>query len=242
MRIENSTRATRLLRVREFTGKKAATRSEKTTGDSAKSRFVAPYYFSEDDHAAIAKLLDRAGLSDQEGRKLFVTAVEYEVGAYRRILQEEPAPQPVPESKPRTKAEIELITLGRSAEHLGALLGQTHTTARRALGKLLGASDPFGREHGERYFAQLGIELERIAEACNPDVAEPETPDAAPVSEAARKLVKQLVRIYNECLDVKFDANDPEVFVQILCIVRDSAEINLPCNSGLIASLMKEIT
>lgn len=242
MRIENSTRATRLLRVRELTGKKEATESEKTTGNSKKSRFIAPYYFREDDQAAIAELLDRAGLSDSEGRQLFITAAEYEVGAYRRILQEEPAPNPVPESKPRTKADIELYTLGRSAEQLLTLLGQTHKTARKALGKLLSASDPFGREHGERYFSQLEIELARIAAACDQDDVEPEAPELPLVSEVAKKLIKQLVRIYSECLDVSLDPDDPEVFAQILCIVRDAAEINLPCDTELIAGLLKEIT
>jgi hypothetical protein len=242
MRIENSTRATRLLRVREFTGKKEAPSPEKNTDDSPKSRFVAPYYFKDDDQAAIAELLNRAGLSDSEGRQLFITAAEYEVGAYRRILQDEPPPQPVPESKSKTKAEIELSALGRSAEHMLASLAQTHKTARKALGEWLSASDPFGREHGDRYFAQLQIELERIAAVCGQDDEKPEASAGPPVSEVAIKLIKQLVRIYNECLDVRVDADAPEVFVQILCIVRDSAEINLPCDTELIAGLLKEIT
>lgn len=236
MRTENTTHPTRLLRVREFT-EAVKNQPEKKGEHSPKSRFVAPYYFQGEAQAAIAALLEQAELSDEEGRRLFITAAEYEVASYRLNPDDDPAPAA---AKPKSKAAIELADLGRSVEQLLALLPGTHKTARRTLVGRLTDSDTFGREHGERYLNQLELELGRIADACRQQGGAPESPEVPPLGENARKLVVQLARIYGECLEVSLIPDHLDTFGRILRIIRDSAQITIPCDPEALAGLVQE--
>jgi hypothetical protein len=199
---------------------------------------VAPYYFQNEEQTAIATLLEQAELGDDEGRRLFITAAEYEVAAYRLAPDDEPAPVAAP--KPKSKAEIELADLGRSAEQLLALLLRTHKTARKALVEKLTDSDTFGREHGERYLHQVELELGRIADVCRQDEGSQEEPEVPPLSENARRLVAQLARIYGECLEVSLNPDQLDTFGRILCIIRDSDQIAIPCDPETLAGLVQE--
>lgn len=228
MRIENTTRPTRLLRVRELP-EPVAMQPETKGGNSPKSRFVAPYYFQNEEQAAIFALLEQAELSDDEGRRLFITAAEYEVASYRLTPDDKPAPVPAPKSK--SKAEIELAGLGRAAEQLLALLLGTHKTARNALVRKLTDSDTFGREHGDRYLNQLELELGRIADVCQQQKVEAQQePETQQLGENVRKLTAQLARIYSECLEVSLTPEHLDTFGRVLCIIRDSAQIEIPCD------------
>ena len=237
MRIENTTHPTRLLRVRKLP-EQVTKQPGKKRENSQKSRFVAPYYFQNEEHAAIAALLEQAELGDDEGRQLFITATEYEVAAYCLTPDDEPGLAVAP--KPKSKAEIELAGLGRSAEQLLSLLLGTHKTARRALAGKLTDSDTFGREHGERYLNQLELELSRIADVCRLEEEAQEPPEAPPLGENARKLITQLARIYGECLEVSLTPGHLDTFGRILCIIRDSAHIGIPCDSETLAEAVQE--
>jgi hypothetical protein len=238
MRTENTPYPTRLLRVRELPEQVTKQPGKKRGENSPKSRFVAPYYFQNEEQAAIASLLEQAELSDDEGRRLFITAAEYEVGSYRLSPDDEPAPAAAPKSK--SKAEIDLADLGRSAEQLLALLLGTHKTARKVLVEKLTDTDTFGREHGERYLHHLELELGRIAVVCRPEEGAPEEPEAPPLGENARRLITQLARIYGECLEVRLNPDQLDTFGRILCIIRDSAQIAIPCDPETLAGVVQE--
>jgi hypothetical protein len=246
MRIEKSAHPSRPLRVREFQDKVVKKPAAKAPAKrkTGKSRFVAPYYFKDEDRSAIDGLLGEAGLGDAEGRQLFITAAEYEVGSLRPTLQAETETQRTrtPEPKPHSKAEIELAQLGMAAEQLIALMQQTHKSGRSTLGRRLEASDPFARRHDERYFRHLELELERLAEACRLPRAEPSAPamQNPPASAAAEKLVAQLARIFRECLEVRLEAAQTEVFARILCVIRDSAQIRIPCETDRVVELLTD--
>jgi hypothetical protein len=244
MRIEKTTRPSRLLRVREFQdklGKKPATAQVKSK-PKGKSRFVAPYYLEDQDRAALEALMADAGLGDADGRQLFITAVEYEVGTHRPHLQEgtQPIAPPAPQPAPHSKADIELAQLGEAAGQILALLQRTHKGARGTLAKRMSEADPFGRDYGERYLAQLELELERMAEACRLRVQEPSPPPPPQLSEAARRLIAQLARIFRECLEVRLGADEIPAFCRVLCLLRDSAQIHFPCEPEVIAGVVGE--
>ncbi len=243
MRTENHPRPSRLLRVREFTDKVAKQQDKSAQKTSRKSRFVAPYYFSGDDQAAIARLLQENGVGDAEGVLLFVTAAEYEVGSLRHALQEEPPPRaPAPQPKVQSKADIELAHLGQSAAKLQAMLSATHNTARSRLTQALSDSDPFARQYRGEFLTQLEMELGRIAAVCEQlpeDEQAPPEAVAAPIAgPTAIKLLSQLARIYQECLDTPPEFDDDAPFCQILCIIRDSADINLPFDAESLKALL----
>ncbi len=240
MRTENTTHPTRLLRVRELP--ESVTKQPGTKGGgSPKSRFVAPYYFQNEEQAAIAELLEQAELSDDEGRRLFITAAEYEIASYILTPDDEPVSAAAAKPKPKSKAEIELADLGRSTEQLLALLLGMHKTARRALVGKLTDSDTFGREHDDRYLNQLELELGRIADACRQQEEDvPEELEAPALGENSRKLISQLARIYGECLEVSLSPTHLDTFGRILCIIRDSAQIGIPCDPDTLAGVIQE--
>jgi len=250
MRTEKLPMASRLLRVREFTDQV----TKKTAGKSAgpgRSRFVDPCYFGPEDKAALVRLLAQAGIGDAEGRQLFVTAVEYEIGSLRPALQKEadntpPATAAPVVQQPPSKADIELLQLGQSAAQLQALLKRTHKTARTRLGEALTRSDPFGREHGPAYLEHLTLELGRISSACESagagqpatetePAALPAKPTAGP---AAKKLVRQVARIYDECLEVDPRADQGQVLLAILDLIRDCTGLAIPCDGNDVLTIL----
>jgi hypothetical protein len=240
MRAENNPRTSRLLRVREFT-EKVAKKPQKKAATSQKSRFVAPCYLSDDDRTAIVSLLEQADISDSEGRLLFITAAEYEVGTLKPSLQEAPPVHAPPLPKTQTKAEVELAQLGASAAQFLGMLRQTHKSARNKLGSLLTASDPFGRAHDDHYLAQLELEMARIVAVCKPEDPEEEVePPPPPITESAKRLVTQLSRIFGECLDRRAYPETLETFSRVLCVIRDAAAIEFPCDPDKLGEILQE--
>lgn len=239
MRIENAVRPTRLLRVRELPAD-VTKQPQGKGGNSQKSRFVAPYCFQQQEQATIAAILEQARLSDDEGRRLFITAMEYEVASYCMNPDEAPAPVPAATPKPGSKVDVELTDLGRSAEQLLALFMGMHKTARNRLLERLTDADTFGREHGERYLKQMELELARIVEVCGQEEVAQEQPPAPPLGENARRLIVQLARIYRECLEVSLSPDQLDTFGRILCIIRDSAQIAIPCDPQTLAGVVQE--
>lgn len=237
MQTDKIGRPTRLLRVRELTDPKDR-RPELKPAPSAKSRFVAPHYFDAEHQKAVLNLLQRAGVGDPEGRRLFLTAAEYEIGAYTLTPKEEVSTKSLsrPRVKFKTQDEQGLATLQQAALHLAGLLVQTQACVRDALGKALTATDPFGRDHEGYYLAQLELELRRLGEACGQPLAL--TTTATPISTQARGFVLQIARIYRECLEVNLTAEALGPFPQILCLFRDTAELDIPCSPELLGPLL----
>lgn len=238
MRQADSSRPSRLLRVREV-GDNNAKKSTGKKGKSPKSRFIAPFYFKDVDQDAIRGMLQDASLSDDDSRSLFITAAEYEVGALQLALRDEPALKPVPKAKIPSEEDTQLEQLGDSAQQLIGALGKTNKTARKRLGRRLSEDDVFHRQHGEDYFAQVSQELKRIVDICA-QYQTPAAPETPPVSENVRKFVVQLARIFSECLEVELDESTEEIFCRILCIIRDDAELYIPCEPEVVSGLLNE--
>jgi len=241
MGLEETVRPKRLLRVREFS---ADTRKQpkRASGGGPKSRFVAPYNLQGRDHAAIEEILKQAQLSDDEGRRLFITAMEYEVATYCANPDEQPTTVAV-ETLPlpgQSRIDEELAGLGGSAQQLANRLSGSHKGTRNTLLERLTETDAFGREHGVRYLMQLELELGRIIEACDQRQQEPEQPRMPALGENTRSLIVQLARIYGECLEVGMDPVQMEIFGRILCIIRDSAQISLPCDEETLTDILAE--
>jgi len=237
MRPANTTRPSRLLRVREF-GEKTAKKPASKSGKSRKSRFIAPFYFKEEEQAAIRDMLAEAGIGDAEGQTLFITAAEYEVGSLQLAMKDEPSLKPVPSPRKRSPAETELAEMAVSTQRLLDVFANTNADARRLLGERLSESDLFRRTHGDAYFELIEQELRRIGDACLQ--CAPETQSAAPAySEHARRFVVQLARIFGECLEVTMDSESRrDIFRRILCIIRDDAQIRIPCDAETVDGLL----
>lgn len=241
MQIDKIGRPTRLLRVRE-PGEPRDKRPEGKPAPSGKSRFVAPHYFDAEQQATILNLLERAGVGDAEGRRLFLTAAEYEIGAYSLLPREEPAAKPSPKATAPSQDRPEWEPLREAALDLAKRLAETRPSVRDALAKALTASDPFGRDHGGCYLSQLQLELQRLGEACGPlavSAAPVITP--APISAQARRFILQIARIYRECLEVNPTSETLGPFARLLCLFRDRTQLDIPCESERLGPLLLDL-
>jgi hypothetical protein len=241
MRAENDPRPAKLLRVRERIDM-PLTRPQASAAKRRKSRFVAPVYLPAETQAAIQALLQQAGIGDRDGRQIFITAAEYEVGTFRSTAVETPTPEPRPAPRPPSQADMELAQIGQAAGEFLVLLRQAGAPARSLLAEHLTTLDPFGRIHDEHYMGQLEVELERIRTAIARHEKPPPEPPPPAVSEGARLLARQLARIFGECLEVKLKAAELETFCQVLCLIRDGAQIALPCEPPVLAQLLGNAT
>jgi hypothetical protein len=245
VRTEKLPISSRLLRVREFAEQVTRKAPEKKSG-KGKSRFVDPCHFGPQDKLALMQLLAEAGVGDDEGRQLFVTAVEYEVGGLRPALLKEiesqPAAEPVTVSQPpQSKADIELLQLGKAAAQLKTLLDNTRKTARTRLSQTLGETDPFGREHGPGYLEHVAVELGRISAACAvqpQEVATQPAPAPAVMGPEGRKLIKQMARIYDECLEADPRAGEARVLLDVLGLLRECTGLPIPCEGQAVRSIL----
>ncbi len=239
MRMEQFTRPARLLRVREQTDP-ADKRSDAKKPGSGKSRFVAPSYFSAEQQDAMARILETAQVGDAEGRQLFLTALEYDLGAFEFSGDEQPAPKPQARPKRvKTPAQLELQALGEGAKELAARLARLPEPARDGLGRLLGESDPLGRRYEERFFVQLEWALEHLAAACG-DRASHQEPEPAPLNPRIQRLIRQVARIYQECLEVRLMDEALAPFMEILGFIRLAADLDIPCEKEIVVGLLAE--
>lgn len=245
MRIEKTARPSRLLRAREFTDQVTTKPAEKTS-KSGKSRFVAPYFLADSEQTRILQLLEQAGLGDAEGRQLFLTAAEYEVGSRRPGLQQEQAEGAKPaipvKSRLDLRIEKELGCLGVPAKELLTQLRSSHKDSRSRLCENLSATDSFQRIHDERYLVRLELELEHLLNACEQSM-EAKVPAEAPaplVGKQAKVLVLQLARIFEECLEVGLQAPALAVFADICGIIAEDAAIDIPREPGILAEILTD--
>ncbi len=237
MRTANTSRPSRLLRVREFSDKPPG-KVRKNPPKSGKSRFIAPFYFSAEDQSQIRAMLKEAGISDPEGHTLFITAAEYEVGAQQLAVKDAPPSVPAPVVRKPTAAEQSLKQLDGALEQVLQALASTGEEARQMLGRALSESDTFRRGYDAPYFDEVNRELERLLKTCRGLTPAAQAQPMA-ISESAKKFLHQLARIFAECLEVKLEsAAVVEVFCRILCIIRKQAEIQLPCEPSEVAPLL----
>jgi hypothetical protein len=239
MRTEKAARPSRLLRVRDLTDT-VSKKPTKRAAKSGKSRFVAPNCFAPEVHSAIEDCLARAGVGDADGRRLFITAAEYEMASYQASKAERPSAMPQPTPRPRSPAQDELESLGRHLHALLKALGETRVGARKILDRRLTESDRFGRPHDERYFEALKSELARMEAACALEGAhEPDAPATPRVSEETGALLGQLSRIYRECLEVRLQGDALATFHRVLELIGDATQVEFPSQAGVLGLLLE---
>ena len=155
------------------------------------ARFMKPQLFDEPQRERLEQILADLGIGDEEGRRIFVFALEYELAEYEEYRHhEEPAPSPPP---PPAGSP-----LGEAARRLAAELREG--LADGSLDPLLEAlsrDDPLGRRYDRHTAEVLEALLERIAELSGGTRA----PPSPTLGAAERRLLGLLAKAYNECFE-----------------------------------------
>ena len=232
-----------LFRVKELSGNHRRPPAKSPKGDG-KSRFLTPWYFDEETRAEISGLLETAGVGDEEGRQIFLTATEFEIAAARRARGEASTKGPrqeTVESGPEPGAATEdpvPAELPTAAAALARQLAGLPQAGRETLSRILTEADPLGRAYGPAFLEQLRWILERLARIQGPGPAARQTPEATEIPGDVPGLLAQLARIYRECLEVRLEPGDLPLFHQVLTLIARASDLGIPEDPEAIAGLL----
>ena len=207
--------------------------------------FIEAFSFSEQEREELQRLLRQLGVSDDEGHRLLIAATEYEIALCR---EENPPRPPEPETPPPTEATVlSESPLAKAATTLAMLLRQTPEEQRRQITDHLSATDPLGRDYGERFLDCLPGELERLAEACTttgpPDEVPADAVAAPPVVALpgyARQFILQMAEIFLECLEQEPTAEAGGPFQQYMARITGYGGLPFPRDSAELKEILAE--
>lgn len=196
MELEHQTTKSRWLRTAVQPTQPAKDRdgSEKR----AESYFVEPYRFEPADRAELLQTLQANRLGDDSGRRLFVDALEFEIGNLLQAAARAPQPSAAPPQGP----PADLSRIGQAAAALVDLLQAVDGRTREALTQALTRRDRYVRGYDQRYLRQLQNELDLVQQACALEPPE-EPPILASDQRLSERFVASLAETYRECFDIQ---------------------------------------
>ncbi len=189
------------------------------------SRFVQPRYFDQAQSEAMESTLRQLAIGDDEGQRVFIIALEYELAEFENYSSGEaadisPPSEPVTEpSAVMTSGEFRAIA--EAAAALASLLKQLTGEEQARLCEQLAASDTYSRQYGPGYLKALDIELKRLANTAQDETDEPAPDPAAPPAEkgltdADQRLIATLAEAYAECFESDPRNQEGETFTRLL--------------------------
>ncbi len=207
------------------------------------ARFIQPQFFEPEQLTAIGGLLDRMAISDDEGRRVFIIALEYELAEYEKQRAEQPADEmpATVASEPETAADPGLADLAESANGLLEQLQVLPPASADTLRARLQEGDPYRRRYPEQYLPALAQELERLVDACTD--AAPTTgasPSAPTLGGADRRFVLAVAEAFEECFETDPAADDGAALLRILQQVVESCRLPLRLDQSLLRELLQD--
>ncbi len=204
------------------------------------SRFLEPYRFDADQRSALLAALQQQRLGDDSSRRLFVAALEYEIGAFRQMEEQANEAPDAPQPTAADSVNPELERMRQAAITLRDLMLQTPEHIQDDLQKKLNESDLFCRIYDTRYLKNLRCEIERIATACEllgqqrcgSTPPEPNTSSAELAN--GRRLVRMLAHTYSECFDAQPSPESKSPFGRIVDTVIELTGIAARCNDSVL--------
>jgi hypothetical protein len=237
MRLEHQITHPRLLRRATSDRERPAGADRPSTKAASGSRFVGATVLDEDQRAQIARELRERRIGDEVGRQIFIGALEYQLCAFGSQLKSQvPRDEPREPDDPLERALRGVLT---AARRLAGLLRELPGGARAELTRGLGGEKPAAQDGEARRLAELGVEVERLAEAGG---AAAETQAARPQPEIPAELLARLAKAYAECFE-KTPTADPEgAFQTTLGVVAEVTGIRLAPTPALLARALGDGT
>jgi hypothetical protein len=176
------------------------------------AQFMKPHLFGEAQREDILRSLTRMRVGDEEGRRIFVFALEYELAqfeAQREQTDEEAVTAAALQASPA------VAPVGKAA---GALLGALQNLTPDAEALLLEAlaeGDSFRRRHDAAYLEALRSELHRLRDAADVEVAAAAPPEPS-LTAAERRFLKTLAKAYHDCFETPATADPKGPFARMI--------------------------
>jgi hypothetical protein len=191
-----------------------------------------PHLFGEAQREEIIADLERLDVGDEEGRRIFVYALEYELAQFELQRSSEPSAQtPAPPA-----VTDRWSALKSTAEALLSTLRGMDAAERTALLDTLSATDRFDRTHEHRYLTALEAELARLGEL--PTVREPPPNDPPTISTAERRFVQTLAKAYHDCFEIPATAAARGPFARLIATVLPPLGIDLRLGPGQLREIL----
>lgn len=202
--------------------------------DPNTSRFVDPYRTDADQRTAIRQVLDDLNISDEEGRRIFLLALEYEIGAFQQVVLEHL--EPIEETGP---ADERLSDIAKAAKQLLDLLDAACEETRAHILQGMVNADIFNRIADTRYLASLQCEIDRLACACETGL-EADRRQQGPVNEASRRFINMLANVYSECFETNPTAEPDEPFAHILKTIVEQTGLPVRFDVGFVEETLSK--
>lgn len=177
--------------------------------DFLMTHFMKPHFFDQTQKDAIEKRLEQLKIGDEEGRRIFILAMEYELAEYEEELPDET------EKTIQSTPDENLVEIASAADTLSLLLKGLSNKVGEGLTDRLASGDRFSRQYDEKYLAALVTELERLSSACH--VGSENAPLTQPgLSKSANSLIAMIAEAYAECFEVDPLPGEDQPFARLL--------------------------
>ncbi len=198
------------------------------------TRFMAPRYFTQEQNDAVAQSLLQIGIDDEEGVRIFIIALEYELAEYEKC-----GPSNEPQQAKSETLDPELDSLSRYMAETAQLLEQTAESSRQLLLDNLSTDDPFVRCHEQAYLDAVAAEMKRIATACTN--GRPVQTVVSNLGASEKHFVSVVAEAYFECFETSPRADDGEPFTNLLRRIIEISGLQIPLKKEELEPILSTI-
>ncbi len=223
-------------------GKIAPTRKSTPPGKPAGKRFVEPHRLSAEQRDELSYALHENGIGDAESRRLFATAMEYDLAGCKVPAKQGRLSKPIPGRRVRTRSDDALADMASSAQILADRLANLTDALSARLQQGLSESDRFGRTYGNDYLASLHRGLTHLARAGarqatpdqDPDQSEPAVPEEMLV------FIRRAAGTFHECFEQQPTVEHGSPFMVAIRAIADTTGIDIPTDRGTVARALEK--
>lgn len=166
-------------------------------------RFVQPYRLSEAQRAEMFAPLEQNGIGDDESRRLFAAALEYDLASCRQLTDLEDDTAPVEGHQAAEQRDEAIAEIAKTAQRLAQQIEQLEGEASQRLQRGLEDADRFQRSYGEKYLESLRCELLRVAGTGGlPEMPEKTAPHEPPIPDDARRFILRAADAFEACFEL----------------------------------------
>ena len=202
------------------------------------TRFMTPRYFTQTQQAAVEQAVRQLNLVDEEGLRIFIIALEYELAEYEKLAGTT-APTVAPQAVVNEQPLAALQTLTRELDRVILQLKQLPEQAQQQLLTQLSAEDRFARPHTKSYLDAMVIELSRISTVCaqlQEGVAE-----RTGLSATESHFISMVAEAYFECFELHPRENDGEPFATLLQRILEICGLKIALSSAVLQPILSKI-